>query len=218
MPPAGRAAGRDILLSAPAYRPLPRRFFARDTVTVARALLGHLLVHETASGRRVGRIVEVEAYRGPGDPASHAYRPTPRSRIMYGRPGIAYVYFTYGMHFCVNVVTERPPRAGAVLLRALEPVEGLAPGQPSPARVAAGPGRLARAMGIDRRHNGFDLTHPPLYIADGGAARQRLRDGRIVNGPRVGISVATRRPWRFGIARHPSLSRPFARSSRATRL
>jgi DNA-3-methyladenine glycosylase len=199
----------------PAYAPLPRRFFARDTVAVARALLGHLLVHETPAGRRVGRIVEVEAYRGPRDPASHAYRPTPRSRIMYGRPGIAYVYFSYGMHFCMNVVTERPPRAGAVLLRALEPVEGFGP-HPA-ARVAAGPGRLARAMGIDLRHNGADLTRRPLYLADGGAGRRRLRAGRIVNGPRVGIAVATRRPWRFGIDGHLSLSRPFARPRRARR-
>lgn len=192
-------------------RPLPRRFFARDTVTVARALLGHLLVHHTPRGRRVGRIVEVEAYRGPRDPASHAYRATPRSLIMYGPPGMAYVYFTYGMHFCVNVVTETHGRAGAVLLRALEPVAGL------DGRAAAGPGRLTRAMGIDRRHNGSDLTRPPLYIADGGASRRRMTRGRIVAGPRVGITTATRRPWRFGIEAHGSLSRPFARSRRAAR-
>ncbi len=206
-------------VTTPLPRPLPRRFFARETLTVARALLGHLLVHQGPRGRRIGRIVEVEAYRGPRDPASHAYRPTPRSLIMYGHPGLAYVYFTYGMHFCVNVVTETRSRAGAVLLRALEPVEGLEPdGRVPPARVAAGPGRLTRAMGIDRRHNGSDLTRPPLYIADGGAARRQLTRGRIVSGPRVGISVATRRPWRFGVERHPSLSRPFARSRRAARL
>jgi DNA-3-methyladenine glycosylase len=200
-------------------RPLPRRFFARDTVTVARSLLGHLLVHHAPRGRRVGRIVEVEAYRGPRDPASHAYRPTPRSLIMYGPPGMAYVYFTYGMHFCVNVVTETRGRAGAVLLRAVEPVGGIEVNGGAPLqRAAAGPGRLTRAMGIDGRHNGSDLTRPPLYIADGGAARRRMIRGRIVAGPRVGIAAATRRPWRFGIAAHGSLSRPFARSRRAARL
>ncbi len=184
------------------YRPLPRRFFARDTLLVARALLGHLLVHETRRGRRVGRIVEVEAYRGPRDPASHAYRLTPRSAIMYGRPGVAYVYFTYGMHYCANVVTEAQGQAGAVLLRAVEPVEGIS-------RAASGPGRLTGAMGIGPQHNGADLTRPPLYVADGGPARRRMIRGRIVVGPRIGISTAADRPWRFGIKGHPALSKPF---------
>lgn len=185
------------------YRPLARRFFARDTLVVARALLGHLLVHETPNGRRVGRIVEVEAYRGPRDPASHAYRRTARSAIMYGRPGAAYVYFTYGMHYCANVVTEARGRAGAVLLRAVEPVEGIS-------RLASGPGRLTRAMEIGPQHNGADLTRRPLYVADGGPARHRLTRGRIVTGPRIGISTAIDRPWRFGIKGHRALSKPFS--------
>ncbi|MDR7556655.1 MAG: DNA-3-methyladenine glycosylase [Armatimonadota bacterium] len=196
------------------YRPLPRRFFARDAVVVARALLGCLLVHETPQGRLVGRIVETEAYRGPDDPASHAYRQTARSTIMYGPPGVAYVYFTYGMHWCLNVVTGGPGVPGAVLLRAVEPIEGEArmrrlrgvgPAVPA-ARLAAGPARLTRAFGVDRRHNGADLTAPPLYLAAGGRRR-----GAVLAGPRVGVAAAHDRPWRFGLAGSPALSRPFPR-------
>lgn len=182
------------------YRALPRRFFARNTVVVARALLGQLLVHETPEGRLVGRIVETEAYRGTGDPASHAHQRTARSAIMFGRPGVAYVYFSYGAHYCLNVVTEGKSRPGAVLLRALEPLEGIE----RAARVAAGPGRLTACMAVGPQHNGADLTTPPLYFAHG-----RGRRGRIVAGPRIGIRVAVARPWRFGIEAHPALSRPF---------
>lgn len=189
-------------------RALPRRFFARHTVAVARALLGCLLVHVTPRGVLVGRIVETEAYRGPRDPASHAYRRTPRSAIMYGRPGTAYVYLSYGVHRCLNVVTEQTGRPGAVLLRAVEPLGGLslmrrrAPGA-ADGRVASGPGRLTRALGVTLRHNGVDLTRPPLYLAAG------RRPGRIASGPRVGVGAAAGRRWRFGVAGHPSLSRPF---------
>ncbi|MBI3998098.1 MAG: DNA-3-methyladenine glycosylase [Armatimonadetes bacterium] len=191
------------------HRPLPRRFFARDTVLVARALIGHLLVHETPSGRLVGRIVETEAYRGADDPASHAYGRTPRSEIMFGIPGVAYVYSSYGMHSCLNVVTEAHGRPGAVLLRALEPLEGIHLMRRGRARVpvkwlASGPGRLAIAMRVGPQHNGRDLTTPPLYIAQGGR-----RSGRLVVGPRIGITVATDHPWRFGLEGHPALSRPF---------
>lgn len=196
------------------YRPLPRRFFARDAVAVARALVGCLLVHETPHGRLVGRIVETEAYRGPDDPASHAYRKTARSAIMYGPPGKAYVYFTYGMHWCLNVVTGRRGAPGAVLLRAVEPVagaprmrrlRGVGPEVPT-ARLAAGPGRLTRAMGVGPRDNGRDLTRPPLYLAAGGPRR-----GTVLAGPRVGITAARGRRWRFGLAGSPALSRPFPR-------
>ncbi|MDR7532926.1 MAG: DNA-3-methyladenine glycosylase [Armatimonadota bacterium] len=196
------------------YRPLPRRFFARDAVAVARALVGCLLVHETPRGRLVGRIVETEAYRGPDDPASHAYRKTARSAIMYGPPGRAYVYFTYGMHWCLNVVTGARGVPGAVLLRAVEPVAGVAlmrrlrgagPDVPA-ARLAAGPGRLTRALGVGPRHNGRDLTRPPLYLAAGAPRRKT-----VLVGPRVGITAARRRRWRFGLAGSPALSRPFPR-------
>jgi len=174
---------------------------------VARELPGHLLVHETPRGRLVARIVEVEAYRGPRDPASHAYRMTPRSRIMWGKPGTAYVYFTYGNHYCLNVVTERAGTAGAVLFRALEPLGGVETmranrGIRDDRLVASGPGRLTEAMGIGGEHNGGDLTRPPLYLAVG-------RRGRvpIVVRPRVGIRAATERPWRFYLAGSPFVLR-----------
>jgi len=191
------------------YRPLSRRFFARHTVVVARALLGQVLVHETSSGRLVGRIVETEAYRGARDPASHARRPTRRSAIMFGRPGTAYVYFTYGMHYCLNVTTEPDGRPGAVLLRALEIIEdgeGVRRGAKPSARLAAGPARLTAAMRVGRQHNGADLTTPPLFIARGSR-----RQARIVAGPRIGVTAAATRPWRFGLAGHLALSRPFRR-------
>ncbi len=205
--------------------PLPRSFFARPVLTVARELLGHLLVHDSPQGRTVGRIVETEAYRGRDDPASHAFRLTPRSAIMAGPPAIAYVYFTYGNHFCVNVVAESAGVAGAVLLRALEPLDGIevmarrrrlrsASGRLDLRHLASGPGRLTQAMGIDRAHNGSDLTAPPLFIAHG-------RPGLfVVNaGPRVGVRSATERPWRFVIQGNPFVSRsPSARQpGRASR-
>lgn len=191
--------------SAP--RPLPRAFFGRSTPVVARALLGQLMVHETSRGVLVGRIVEVEAYRGPRDPASHAYRLTPRSRIMWGRPGIAYVYFTYGNHHCVNVVTETEGVAGAVLFRALEPLAGLevmrANRKVNDDRLlCSGPGRLTQAMGISRKDNGADFTRPPLYLARGQNSGLR-----IVAGPRIGINSATERPWRFYTAGSAFISR-----------
>lgn len=202
--PAGHARGRRL-------RPLPRRFFARPVLTVARDLLGHLLVHETPEGVTVGRIVETEAYRGADDPASHAYRLTPRSGIMAGPPGIAYVYFTYGNHYCVNVVTEPEGRAAAVLLRAVEPVEGIdlmaaRRGTADLRLLASGPGRLTEALGVTRRHNGWDLTRPPLFIADGRPGRRR-----IATSSRIGIRRAVGRPWRFYLTDSAYVSRRPAR-------
>lgn len=197
----GSAGARPRLL------PLSRAFFERSTVQVARDLLGQLLVHETPDGRLLGRIVEVEAYRGPRDPASHAYRMTPRSKIMWGRPGTAYVYFTYGHHYCMNVVTEREGVAGAVLLRALEPIEGMEGmarrrGTADLRLLASGPGRLTQAMKIGPEHNNMDLTNGALYIARGARSSFRIRTG-----PRIGIRTAVDRPWRFYMAGHPCVSR-----------
>jgi DNA-3-methyladenine glycosylase len=194
-------------------RRLPRRFFARPTLTVARELLGCCLVHETPRGRLVGRLVEVEAYLGPRDPASHAYRRTARSEVMWGRPGTAYVYSSYGNHACMNVVTEQEGTAGAVLLRAIEPVAGT--GEMArrrglgaarvPRLIGGGPGRLTEAMGITLAHNRADLVRGPLYLVRGPRPR------RIAATPRIGISVATGVPWRFVDAESECLSRPLQR-------
>jgi len=180
-------------------------------------MLGRELVC-TAGGRRVcGRIVEVEAYRGDADPASHAFRGlTPRNRVMFGPPGHAYVYFTYGMHHCVNVVCAREGRAEAVLIRALEPLAGLPTarrrrGTREDARLMRGPGCVAQALGLTRAHDGLDLVAGPLWIADSPARR----GGRVVRrGPRVGIRAGLEHAWRFWLDGHPCVSG--ARSVRAT--
>jgi DNA-3-methyladenine glycosylase len=183
-------------------RPLPFRFYARDAASVARDLLGRLIVSTVGGRRCVARIVETEAYLGPHDPASHAarWRRTPRNDVMYGEPGLAYVYFTYGMHWCANVVTEREGFPAAVLLRAAEPLQGLATmrrrrGVAQDRALAAGPARLTQALGIDRELNGHPLTERPLWIAAG----RRVAPGRIVAGPRIGIRVAADWPLRFYI-------------------
>jgi DNA-3-methyladenine glycosylase len=202
-------------------RPLPRRFYARPPEVVARALLGRLVVRETRATRLVGRIVEVEAYGGARDPASHAFRgPTARNRTMFGPPGHAYVYFTYGMHHCLNVVTGNGGVASAVLIRALEPIAGLAAmarrrGTVARERLARGPGCVARALGLTGVHDGADLTRGPLWLS----ARPPRRGGRrIASGPRIGIRRAVRRPWRFYLAGHPCVSgHPASRPRRGGR-
>ncbi len=175
-------------------RKLPRSFYDRDTVVVARELLGKYLVH----GQRVGRIVETEAYLGPHDLAAHSSKGrTKRNEVMFGPPGHAYVYMIYGMYFCMNVVTEREGHASAVLIRALEPVKNIT-------GKTNGPGLLCRAMGIDRRLNGHDLLSDDFYIADGPAP------AGIVKRPRIGVDYAgrwARRHLRFYIAGNPFISR-----------
>ena len=193
-------------------------FFARDTLEVARDLVGCTLWTETEAGRCSGRIVEAEAYLDERDPASHAGRgPTPRSAIMYGPSGVAYVYLIYGMHCCLNAVTEPPGRAGAVLLRAVEPLTGSAlmqarRGPGAADRLCAGPGRLCRAFGVDRQWNGLPLARSAkndannsvvrcVWIAAGPASQQ------VVAGPRVGIRQAVDRPYRFCDPKSPCLSK-----------
>jgi DNA-3-methyladenine glycosylase len=190
-------------------RPLPRAFYARSALRVAPDLLGRLLVRDGPGGRVSGRIVEVEAYRGRRDPASHAFRGrTARNATMFGRPGHLYVYFTYGMHHCINVVCEDDARPGAVLVRALAPVEGLVRmrerrGTVEDRRLARGPGCVARALGLDRRHDGLDLVAGPVWIADGPAERGGRR---VARGPRIGIRAALDRAWRFWLEGHPCVS------------
>lgn len=190
---------------------MPRAFYARGPRVLARALLGCVLVHDDPRvGRLAGMIVETEAYGGPDDPASHAYRGrTPRNAVMFGPPGHAYVYFTYGMHHCFNVVCVREGRASAVLVRALAPLAGhdtfaARRGTPDARRWLRGPGAMAQAMGLTRVHDGADLTRGALWIAPRAAARLA---GRIVRGPRVGISRATDWPWRYAIEGDPHVSR-----------
>lgn len=157
-------------------RVLPFEFYRRPTLQVARALLGQLLV----CGERVGRIVETEAYVGPLDLACHSAKGrTARTEVMFGPPGVAYVFLVYGMHHCFNVVTGR---GEAVLIRALEPVAGLAA-----TASTNGPGRLTKAMGIDLRHNGLSLLDGPVRLAAGPPVK------RVKRGPRIGVDYA--REW-----------------------
>ena len=191
-------------------RPLPRRFYARPSLEVARDLLGQLLVRDTPEGRVVLRLTEVEAYAGADDPGSHAYRGrTPRTAVMFGEAGHAYVYFTYGMHFCVNVVTGPVGEAAAVLLRAGEVVEGRAlaharRGEVADRDLARGPARLTVALAIDRDLDGADLVRPSgLFLAAGDP----VEDEAVATGPRVGVSGEGRvRPWRSWIAGDPTVS------------
>jgi DNA-3-methyladenine glycosylase len=159
---------------------LPRSFYDRDTILVARELLGKWLVHCSAGRERVGRIVEVEAYLGEHDLAAHSSKGlTERTKIMFGPPGHAYVYFIYGMYFCMNVVTEREGHASAVLFRAIEPVRNLE-------GRTQGPGLLCRAMEIDKRLNGHDLLSDDFFIA----APPEREPISIAKGPRVGVAYA----------------------------
>jgi len=174
-----------------------RSFFELPTVELARALIGCVLVHETRAGRSSGRIVETEAYL-QGDPASHAFRGrTPRNAVMFGPAGHAYVYLIYGMHLCFNVTSAPVGIAEAVLVRALEPLEGLEAmrrRRHTSRELCRGPGRLTQALAITRAHDGVDLCAGKLRIEPGESP------GRIVAGPRVGLSVATRRALRFRVA------------------
>lgn len=170
---------------------LPVSFYARPTLRVARSLLGKYLVRETAAGVRAGRIIEVEAYVGPRDRASHASRGrTKRTEVMFGRPGLAYVYLIYGMYHCLNVVTERAGFPAAVLIRAVEVENAL----------IDGPGRVCRSFKIDHEFNHYDLTSgKALWIEDRG---DRIRQARIGAFPRIGVDYAgswAAKPWRFRV-------------------
>ena len=169
---------------------LPRSFYDRTTIVVARELLGKFLVHLSDGVERIGRIVEVEAYLGPHDLAAHSAKGlTARTKVMFGPPGHAYVYLIYGMYYCMNVVTEREGHASAVLLRAIEPVQNVE-------GRTQGPGLLCRAMNIDKRLTAHDLLSDDFYIA----AQDNAEPSAIVKGPRIGVEYAkhwARRHLRF---------------------
>lgn len=194
---------------------LLRAFYTRsNVVTVARELLGKLLVVPSKNGTRVsGIIVETEAYRGPLDRAAHSYggRRTRRTEPMYGIGGTAYVFFVYGMYYQFNVVTNAADFPHAVLIRAVEPVEGISlmrkrrSGQPDP-NLTNGPGKLCIAMGIDRRLDGADLLSRRVWLESG----EKIARSQIASGPRIGIDYAEEwvgKPWRFWIKNNPFVSR-----------
>ena len=199
---------------------LSRAFYDRPTLDVARDLLGLVLVHNRRGVRTSGVIVEVEAYIGEADPACHAAPgPTRRNQPLYGAPGHAYVYLNYGIHCLVNVVTEAHGSPAAVLIRALDPLDGIAVMRRRRARamkgrrsrpdaralpqheICRGPGNLTMAMGITLGENRLDLLGDRLYVEDRG-----IRVDAIVWGPRIGIKVGTETPWRAWVAGHPAVS------------
>jgi DNA-3-methyladenine glycosylase len=189
--------------------PLPpklrRSFFDRPVLEVAPELIGATLLVNGVGGR----IVEVEAYHHT-DPAAHSYRgPTTRNAVMFGPPGVAYVYRSYGIHWCLNFVCEQEGSASAVLIRALEPVAGIAAmqrrrGMADERTLCSGPGKLCEALGVTGRHNGLPLDRAPFEL------RARQATLEIVVGPRIGITKAIEHPWRYGLKGSRFLSRPFA--------
>jgi DNA-3-methyladenine glycosylase len=189
---------------------LPHAFYARDARTVAKALLGKVLVHVDGGERRAARIVETEAYHGPDDAASHArFGATRRAAIMFGPPAVAYVYLIYGTSHCFNVVTGPEGFASAVLVRSGEPVEGCL-------HSTVGPGNLCRALAIRREtHNGLPLTGDVLFLEDAPPPAER-----VVAAPRVNVAYAgasADEPWRFVLSGNRSVSRPWPwRSGRAS--
>jgi DNA-3-methyladenine glycosylase len=197
---------------------LQRRFYDRPTLDVARDLIGKVLVHNRRGVRTSGAIVEVEAYIGESDPACHAAPgPTARNAPLYGTPGHAYVYLNYGIHCLVNIVTEASGSPAAVLIRALDPIDGIDVMRRRRARamkgrrrssapvdtsdLCRGPGNLTMAMGITLVENRLDLLGDRLYLEDRG-----LPTGSVIWGPRIGIRVGTDTPWRACLAGHPAVS------------
>lgn len=193
---------------------LPRDFYARPTLDVARDLIGKVLLHDTRAGRAAGVIVETEAYIGEGDPACHAsFGPTARNAPLYGPPGIAYVYLNYGIHHLVNAVTEPEGSPAAVLIRALEPIQGealmrrrrngagRAGAPPDVHGLCRGPGNLSRALGITLKENRRDLTRGPLRIED-----HRLPARDVIWGIRVGLNVGLEHAWRCSAIDSPAVS------------
>ena len=190
---------------------LRRDELATDVLPAAARLLGCTVEADTPDGTVVVRLVEVEAYRGADDPASHSFRGrTPRNAVMFGPPGHLYVYFVYGMHFCANITCLADGDAGAVLLRAGEvlsdpgPARARRPTARRDADLARGPARLASLLGLGRQHNGLDVTDPesPVRVRSGTA----VPPGAVRSGPRVGVAAARQLPWRFWVDGSPAVS------------
>lgn len=187
----------------PAALPLPRDFYERSALAVARDLLGKLLVHQFEGTRIAGRIVETEAYVGEQDLACHAAKGrTRRTEVLFGPPGRAYLYLVYGLHHCFNVVTCPEGIAAAVLVRGVEPVEGFAPGLRTD-----GPGKLCKAMHLTLEHNRLDLQGPTVWIEDAAPVASR----QVERGPRIGVDYSgewARKPYRLWLRNNPFVSRP----------
>jgi DNA-3-methyladenine glycosylase len=186
-------------------RPLTRAFFNRGVLDVAPDLIGAILLVDGVGGR----LVEVEAYRQT-DSAAHSFNgPTPRNAVMFGLPGFAYVYRSYGIHWCLNFVCEPKGSASAVLIRAIEPTAGLSimkrrRGTSDEQLLCSGPGRLCEALGITHAQNGLALNAPPFKLI------ARDGPGEVVAGPRIGLTKAVDKPWRYGLKGSRFLSKPFA--------
>jgi DNA-3-methyladenine glycosylase len=180
---------------------LPRDFYNRDTQLVAKELLGKFLVHRSGGLELIGKIVEVEAYLGPHDLASHSSRGlTERTRVMFGPPGYVYIYLIYGMYYCLNIVTEEEGHAAAVLIRAIEPIKNIS-------QSTRGPGLLCKALGVDKKLNRHDLLSDDFFIARSAVAEEKFT---LVKKPRIGVDYAkhwSKRLLRFYIKNNPYVSK-----------
>ncbi len=197
------------------FKKLPRKFYTREVKTVAKDLLGKILVRKDGSSILAGRIVEVEAYDGNVDEAAHTFiGKTKRNEIMFNEGGYFYVYFTYGAHFCCNVVTGKKNHGTAVLIRAVEPIKGINKmiknrfgrkllNEKERFNLTSGPGKVCQAMGINRSHYGIDLTMDKIFIIDA----PKLKRNMMVVTKRVGIKKSVNLPWRFYIKENPYVSR-----------
>ena len=192
-------------------QPINQRFYTSDTLKVAKAILGKMLVRRTPLEVFTGKIVETEAYRGTDDPASHSFRgKTNRNEVMFGKPGITYVYFTYGNHHCLNIVTERTDIPAAVLIRSIEPLKGIETMKRNRSvekiiDVASGPGKLTKAFQITREDNNIDVTDSSSNISIHTPAEEK--SVQIVQTTRIGIRLAQEFPWRFYIKENPHVSK-----------
>ncbi len=195
----------------PSIHIIEREFYSRNTIDVAKGLLGKILVRIIDGKVISGAIVESEAYRSTDDPASHSYRGrTERNSVMFGEAGHAYVYFTYGNHYCLNIVAkEDTTPAGAVLIRAIEPIEGVSSMRryrktSDPYNLTSGPGKLTQALKVTKSQNGVDVTKKEeLYVVNG----KHIDESEIVATSRIGIRVALDKPWRFHIAENEFVSK-----------